>query len=65
MLTLALNEAEKSMMHFRALTTIDTDSTFGDDPRNSSMISQMWDPVEPDEASLSQGFLNKNSRSRW
>jgi uncharacterized membrane protein len=49
-LSLALDGAEKSLMHFRA--AISAGSCGGGDTRNLSTISQTWDPKDPGEESL-------------
>jgi hypothetical protein len=49
-LTLALDEAKKLLMHFQA--AFSAGSCGGGDPWNLSTISRMWDPKDPGEESL-------------
>jgi hypothetical protein len=49
-LTLALDEAEKSLMHLRA--AINAGLCGGADPRNLLTVSRTWDPEDPSEESL-------------
>jgi hypothetical protein len=62
-LTLALDRAEKSLMHLRV--AISTGSCGGSDPQNLSIISQTWDPEDPDEESLARDFFIRDPRSEW
>jgi hypothetical protein len=49
-LTLALDGAEKSLMHFRV--AINVGSCGSGYPLNLSTMSQKWDPEDPGEESL-------------
>jgi hypothetical protein len=60
---LALDRAEKSLMHFRA--AISVGSCSGGDPCNLSTISWTWDPEDPGEESIERDFLIRDSGSQW
>jgi hypothetical protein len=62
-LTLLLDEAEKSLMHFQP--AIYEGSCGGGDPRNLSTISRTCDPKDPGEENLDQDFLIRDSGSEW
>jgi hypothetical protein len=62
-LTLALDGAEKSLMHLRA--AISAGLCGGGDPRNLSTNSRTWDPEDPGEESLERDLLFRDSRSEW
>jgi hypothetical protein len=62
-LTLALDRAEKSLMHLRA--AISAGSYGSGDPQNLSTISQTWDPKDPGEGNLERDFLTRDSGSEW
>jgi hypothetical protein len=62
-LMLALDGAEKSLMHFQA--AINAGSCGSGGPRNLSTNSRMWDPEDPSEESLERDFLIRDSRSEW
>jgi hypothetical protein len=62
-LTLALDGAEKSLMHLRA--AISAGLCGGGDPWNLWTISQTWDPEDPDEESLDHDFLIRDFGSEW
>jgi hypothetical protein len=62
-LTLALDGAEKSLMHLRA--AISVGSCGGGDPQNLSTISRTWDLEDPGEESLERDFLIRDFGSEW
>jgi hypothetical protein len=62
-LTLALDGAEKSLMHLQA--AISAGFCGSGDPWNLSTISQTWDLKDPGEESLERDFLIKDSGSKW
>jgi hypothetical protein len=62
-LTLALDGADKSLMHLQA--SISAGLCGGGDPWNLSTTSRTWDLEDPGEESLERDFLIKYSRSKW
>jgi hypothetical protein len=62
-LTLALDGAEKLLMHLRA--DISACSCGGGDPWNLSAIFWTWDPEDPSEETLDWDFLIRDSGSEW
>jgi hypothetical protein len=62
-LTLLLDGAKKSLMHFRPAYC--AGSGGGGDPWNLSTISRMCDPEDPGEENLDRDFLIRDSGSKW
>jgi hypothetical protein len=62
-LTLALDGAEKSLMHLRVAISAASCGSGG--PQNLSTISRTWDSEDPGEESLERDFLIRDSGSEW
>jgi hypothetical protein len=62
-LTLLLDGAEKSLMHF--WPAIYAGSFGGSDPKNLSTTSRTCDTEDPGEENLDRDFLIRDSESEW